>query len=108
MDAGEFWHESDWVFTREDGHPLSPTNIYKALKRVAAKIGLPEACVHDLRHSYSVASVRAGDDVKTIQANLGHSTAAFTLEVYTHVTGQMKRDSAARMDAYIRNITGNK
>ena len=52
MDAGEFWNESDWVFTREDGQPLSPTNIYKALKRVAAKISLPEAGVHDLRHPY--------------------------------------------------------
>ena len=58
----------------------------------------------DLRHSYAVASLRAGDDVKTVQSNMGHHTAAFTLDVYGHVTEEMKRASADRMEAYIKGI----
>lgn len=53
---------------------------------------------HDLRHSYAVASIRAGDDIKTVQSNLGHATAAFTLDVYGHVTNQMRQASAERME----------
>ena len=43
---------------------------------------------------------------KTVQENLGHATAAFTLDVYGHVTDQMKRASADRMDAYIKSVSG--
>lgn len=44
--------------------------------------------------------------IKTVQANLGHATAAFTLDVYGHVTDQMKQESARRMDSYIKNVLG--
>ena len=60
----------------------------------------------DLRHSYAVASIRVGDDIKTVQGNLGHATAAFTLDVYGHVTEQMKRASAERMNGFIKDVLG--
>ena len=41
-----------------------------------------------------------GDDVKTVQENMGHFTAAFTLDKYAHVTETMRRDSANRMQAF--------
>lgn len=69
------------------------------------EIGLPESRFHDLRHSYAVAAIRSGDDIKTVQGNLGHATAAFTLDVYGHVTDQMKRDSADRMQKFIQSIS---
>ena len=61
--------------------------------------------VHGLRHSYAVASIKSGDDIKTVQENLGHATASFTLDVYGHVTDQMKRDSAARMEKFILSVS---
>ena len=106
--AGELWYnEFDLVFTNEVGRPLSRRTIYKHFKRIAAAIGVPDLRFHDLRHSYAVASIRGGDDIKTIQTNLGHATAAFTLDVYGHATDQMKRASAARMDAYIKSLSGS-
>ena len=65
----------------------------------------PNARFHDLRHSYAVAAIRAGDDIKTVQGNLGNATAAFTLDVYGHVTDQMKRESADRMERFIRTVS---
>ena len=47
-----------------------------------------------MRHAYAVNALRGGDDIKSVQDNLGHRTAAFTLDTYGHVTEQMKRDSA--------------
>ena len=44
-----------------------------------------------------------GDDAKTVQEALGHASAGFTLDVYGHVTNKMKRDSADRMEAYIKS-----
>ena len=62
---------------------------------------------HELRHSYAVAALRSGDDIKTVQGNLGHATAAFTLDVYGHVTDQMKQDSASRMEQFIKTVSGS-
>ena len=59
-----------------------------------------------LRPSGAVLSLQNGDDVKTVQTNLGHATAAFTLDVYGHVSERMKDESAARMQAYINGIQG--
>ncbi len=70
-----------------------------------SRAGRPDARFHDLRHSFAVASIRAGDDIKSVQGNLGHATAAFTLDVYGHVTMQMKKESAARMEAYIKSVS---
>ena len=50
-------------------------------------------------------AIQSGDDIKTVQENLGHATAAFTLDVYGHVTAQMKQASADRMEQYIRDIS---
>ena len=35
---------------------------------------------------------------------MGHATAAFTLDVYGHVTDQMKQASAERMDTFIKDV----
>ena len=88
------------------GGCLFSWSIYRSFKRLAAEIGLPDLRFHDLRHSYAVAAIRAGDDIKTVQSNLGHATAAFTLDVYGHVTDQMKQASAARMESFIKRVSG--
>ena len=66
--------------------------------------GAPDARVHDLRHTYAVLSLQNGDDVKTVQTNLGHASAAFTLDVYGHVSDRMQRESSNRMESYIQSL----
>lgn len=102
--AGPLWEDSGLVFTNALGGHLAEYLVYRDFKKLAASIGCPDARFHDLRHSYAVAAIRSGDDIKTVQGNLGHATAAFTLDVYGHVTDQMKKDSAARMEAYIKDV----
>jgi integrase len=92
------------VFTTLTGSNLSPQTVYNHFKRIAVKAGAPTATVHDLRHTYVVLSIQNGDDIKTIQYNVGHATASFTLDVYGHVSAKMKKDSADRMEKYISQI----
>ena len=103
--AGPMWQETGFVFCNEIGERLSPNTVYHNYKRLVASIGIPEARLHDLRHSYAVAALRAGDDIKTVQGNLGHHAAAFTLDVYGHVTEEMKKASADRMEQYIKGVS---
>lgn len=103
--AGSAWQESGFVFPNELGEHLMPHTVYHNYKRIVTAIGRPDARFHDLRHSYAVAAIKSGDDIKTVQGNLGHATASFTLDVYGHVTDQMKRDSADRMERFIQSVS---
>jgi len=110
--AGELWQgwqndkerKTALVFTTATGSNLSPQTVYNHCKKVLERIGAGDRCVHDLRHTFAVLSLQNGDDVKTVQGNLGHATAAFTLDVYGHVSERMKEDSAARMEKYMQNM----
>ena len=104
--AGAAWQDSGLVFTNKLGGHLMPHTVYQNYKKVVASIGRPDARFHDLRHSYAVAAIRGDDDIKTVQGNMGHATAAFTLDVYGHVTDQMKQASAARMEKFIQSVSG--
>ena len=62
----------------------------------------------DLRHSYAVAAIESGDDIKTVQGNLGHATAAFTLNIYAHTTQKMRQQSVGRRERFIQAVSGAK
>jgi integrase len=97
---------SDLVFTDPLGKHLVGGTVYKHCRSIGDKIGFSGLRVHDLRHSFAVASLENGDDVKTVQSNLGHATAAFTLDKYGHVSETMRRNSANRMEQYIQRASG--
>lgn len=103
--AGPLWcNPHGLVFTVSDGGPFNQSKAGRGFKSAAAAAGMPDFHFHSLRHTYAVNAIRAGDDIKTVQSNLGHATAAFTLDKYGHVTERMKRDSAQRMEHFIKDV----
>ncbi len=105
LKASTAWENSELVFTNQLGGHLSHFTVYKHFKRIVREIGVPNARFHDLRHSYAVVALQAGDDLKTVQETLGHHAASFTLDVYGHVSERMMRDSSKRMEEFIKGIT---
>lgn len=102
---GDGWsNPNHLVFTTEFGRYINNKILYQNFKRIMRKLGKPDLRFHDLRHTYAVNSLRAGDDIKTVQENLGHATASFTLATYAHATPGMKRESAKRMTEFIRSV----
>ena len=101
--AGDTWN-NEWnlVFTNETGGHLTHRTVYKGFKASVRALGLDAIRFHDLRHTFAVASLEAGDDIKTVQENLGHASAAFTMNVYAHASQRMKQRSASNMESYIR------
>ena len=106
--AHDLWNEGEFpnlVFTHADGSHLNQWFVCRTFQSYLAKAGLPRHRMHDLRHTFAVNSIMAGDDIKTLQENMGHYSAAFTLDRYGHVTPTMRRESANRMQAFISNLT---
>ena len=104
--AGSMWdNRFNLVFTDALGKYLVRRTVVKHFKKISQRAGISDdARFHDLRHSFAVSSLYAGDDIKTVQANLGHATAQFTLDVYGHVTQKMRQESANRMQKFYEQL----
>lgn len=103
--AGSAWENPEnFIFTNEIGEYVKHPTLLKHYKKVVSGIGYPELRFHDLRHAFAVLSLQAGDDIKTVQENLGHHSAAFTMDTYAHVTDSMKKASSERMDTLINAL----
>ena len=87
----------DWVFPHymNPNDPLHPDSAYRKLKTLLKSVGLPLIRFHDLRHTFATHATQGGVDAKTLAGILGHTDASFTLDTYTHVTGDMQRNASA-------------
>ena len=88
---------NEWVFPHymKPSDPLHPDSAYRKLKTILKSVGLPLIRFHDLRHTFATHATQGGVDAKTLAGILGHTDASFTLDTYTHVTGDMQRNASS-------------
>jgi len=76
------------------------------LKILLKRAGLPNIRFHDLRHTFATHALASGVDVKTLSGILGHTRAAFTLDTYTHTTGDMQKRASEVVGDFLTDIFG--
>jgi integrase len=96
--------EFDLVFTRSDGGPLDGTVVTHQFQRLLDRAALPRRRFHDLRHSCATLLLAQGVSPRVVMEILGHSQIALTMNTYTHVLPELKRDAANRMEAAMREL----
>ena len=89
--------DTDRIFVWKDGRPIHPDVIRQRFNRLAARCGLPHIRLHDIRHSYATAALKAHVNPKIVSQRLGHSSVGFTLSVYSHALPGIDRDAASTM-----------
>lgn len=95
--AGSMWRGSDCVFTTECGSPIDPPNDYRLFKQLLVAAGLREVRLHDLRHTAASLLLLQGVAPRVVMEVLGHSQISLTMNTYSHVVPELKRDAADRM-----------
>ena len=96
---------SRWMFpspVKEDC-PITPGVVRRRLQLILEHAGCKHVRFHDLRHTFATLALENGMDVKTLSAMLGHVSAATTLDIYTHITGDMLSEAAAKIDRGLGN-----
>jgi len=94
---GRGWPDHDLVFTYEDSRPVHPDALSDSFKRMVKSSGLRRIRLHDCRHTYATLALENNVPIKVISEVLGHSSPAFTMDVYSHVTPAMMEDLARRV-----------
>ena len=99
---------SDWIFPNplHPEEPVNPGYAYNRMKTVLKNTGLPSIRFHDLRHTFATHALAGGVDAKTLSGILGHTNASFTLDTYTHVTGDMQKQAANTVCDFMTDLLG--
>ena len=97
--------KSRWLFPSPKNldMPLTPGSMLRRLHIILERAGCKQIRFHDLRHTFATMALENGMDIKTLSAMLGHVSAATTLDIYTHVTGDMQSEAAAKIDRGLGN-----
>ncbi|HTX35404.1 MAG TPA: site-specific integrase [Bryobacteraceae bacterium] len=98
--ASTRWQDLDFVFANPcTGTPLDPRTLIKYFYQVRDGAGIKDLRFHDLRHSCASFLLAHGVPIKMISELLGHSSTAFTMDVYGHVLPKLQQQAATEMDA---------
>lgn len=96
MATGVRVDDSGFVFAKPDGSPLHPDYLSQTFERLLKKMDLQRVRLHELRHTHATLMLKEGVPVKVVSERLGHSSVAFTMQVYQHVLPGMQADAAQK------------
>lgn len=91
---------SRWMFPSpvSEDSPRDPAAVRKRLQTVLERAGCKKVRFHDLRHVFCTTCLEHGMDIKTLSTIIGHVSSSTTLNVYAHVTDEMRRTAAVKID----------
>lgn len=93
-------HDFNFVCLKENGELLTVDSL-KYLSRVVNYELNIDFKFHSLRHTHATMLLESGANIKDIQARLGHSKLATTMDTYSHVTKKMSEDSVNIFESII-------
>ena len=97
-------HFADLIFTTAHGDPISEEYFVKRnFKPLLREASLPNIRLYDLRHTSATLALTVGVAPKVVSEQLGHASAAFTLDTYSHVLPHMQDEAAEKMEAALLN-----
>ena len=95
---------ADLIFATACGEPINEEYLVKKhFKPLLREAGLPNIRLYDLRHTSATLALTVGIAPKVVSEQLGHASAAFTLDTYSHVLPHMQDEAAAKMEAALLN-----
>ena len=89
------------VFTTTIGALLEPGNVLRSFHSALERAGLPRKRFHDLRHTCASLLLVQGVHPRVVMQVLGHSQIGVTMDTYSHVIDELRREAAGRMDALL-------
>jgi integrase len=91
---------TDLIFATARGEPINEEYLVKKhFKPLLREAGLPNIRLYDLRHTSATLALTVGVAPKVVSEQLGHASASFTLDTYSHVLPHMQDEAASKMEA---------
>jgi integrase len=99
--AGSNWQQTDLVFANRVGAPTQARRVIEQFHAALDQAGIRRVRFHDLRHSCATLLLVQGVSPRVVMEVLGHSEIALTMNAYSHVVPELKREAAQKMEAIL-------
>ena len=96
-DMGRAWPDLGLVLTTRTGRPIEPRNLVRSFRRICDDNKIRIIKVHHLRHTVGSLLKDLHVPARDVQIILGHTRISTTLEIYTDVDEQAKRDALTQL-----------
>ena len=90
--------EIHMLMQRADGSYIQPRVMQHCFSVIHHKMGYVDLDYHSFRHTHTTMLIESGADLKAVQARLGHKRIETTLNIYTHITENMKDKTKELLD----------
>jgi len=98
---GSGYDDQGFIFTSElGGIGHEPRTVQDWFKRVIKHAGINDANFHALRHTFATRALEAGVPAKTVSEILGHANVSTTLDLYSHVLLETKRNTINQISKF--------
>lgn len=104
MALGEYWQDTGYVFTQENGIPLFTNTVSDLYRKLIKKAGLRHNRLHDLRHAHATELLRLGEPLHVVANRLGHRDAMVTATIYAHVSSEQAETASERFASASRDV----
>lgn len=94
---GSAWPDTDLVFNTRTGRPIEPRNLVRSFRRICEDSKLRLIKVHHLRHTVASLLKDLKVPARDAQLILGHTRISTTLEIYTSVDDEARKDALTRL-----------
>lgn len=91
--------ESEYLFTRENGEPMTNNQVIWHFRKIAGIAGVPRVRFHDLRHTSASFLILQGEHPRMVMEHLRHSTIATTMDIYGHIFPSEHRRASEQLSA---------
>ncbi|MFD1363430.1 tyrosine-type recombinase/integrase [Lentibacillus salinarum] len=103
-----FYKDNDFIFATNEGYPKTIKNIAIRMQRLLKRTGIKKHVTpHSFRHTHTSLLIEANVHIKEIQERLGHSDINTTMDIYAHMTKNIKKEASTKFSNLMKNLSNN-
>ena len=103
-----FHHDNGFIFATNEGYPKTIKTISNRLQRLLKKTSIQKRITpHSFRHTHTSLLIEANVHIKEIQERLGHSDINTTMDIYAHMTKNVKKEASNKFGNLMKDLSDN-
>lgn len=105
---GTFYKDNNFIFSTNEGFPKTIKHISTRLQRLLKRTTISKHITpHSFRHTHTSLLIEANVHIKEIQERLGHSDINTTMDIYAHMTKNIKKEASIKFGNLMKNLSEN-